>query len=75
MTACNGEIVPIVVERPCVERVGCGVFPEEGVGAIDVGSSEGLPTGANSVIDLSAVSGIDSNRVAAVDGDGEETSA
>ena len=68
MTACNGEIFPVVIERPCVEGVGRGVFPEEGVAAVDVGSSKSLPTGVNAVVELCAISSGDGNGVAAVDG-------
>ena len=51
---------------------GC-VFPKDGVGAVDGGSSESLPTGVDAFMDLSAANG-DSDGATAVDGDGIEAS-
>ena len=56
-----------------MEAIGGGVFPEDGVGAVDGCSSEGLPAGVDALVDLCAVIG-DGDGAAAVDGDDVETS-
>ena len=74
MTACIGGIRPVVIQRPGEKGVGPGIFPKDGVGAIDGGSSNDLPTGVKAVVDRSTVIFSDRNGVAAVDGDGIESS-
>ena len=54
-----------------MEAIGGGVFPEDGVGAVDGGSSEGLPAGVDALMDLCAVV-CDGDGAAAVDGDDVE---
>ena len=54
-----------------MEAIGGDVFPEDGVGAVDGGSSEGLPAGVDALVDLFSVPG-DCLWAAVVDGDGIE---
>ena len=57
-----------------MEAIGGDVFPEDGVGAVDGGGSEGLPAGVDALVDLCAIRSRDGDGAAAVDGDGVEAS-
>ena len=71
----TGGASPVVVEVPGMQLVGIGVFPEDVIGAVDVGSSEGLPTAVNTFMDMCAVGRLDSDGIAAVYRDREKAIA
>ena len=65
------DVLPVVVEMPGMESVGGGVFPKDGVGAVDVCSSESLPPCKDTLVDLLSAIG-DGDGVSTVYGDGIE---
>ena len=53
--------------------VSAGVFPKDSIGAVDVGSSQCLPTAVDAFIDLLSIRG-DGDWITVVYGDGIEAS-